>query len=378
MKYKWVVMAAFWLLIFSYGASWFSVAPILHDIETKYNVGHALSHLLLSIIGLFVVFFAWPAGHLVDKKGAKITASIGAIFMFIGFGSRAFLLHNYFELLVSTIIAGIGLAWILVALAPMMIQWFEKKASLAIGITSSGLFLGFSFGSIVSPYLFENHGFKGVFQFFALLVFISFVVWIIAGKDKGKLSGKRASFKEGMKQILTSKNALIYPLIGFFIVGATLSASALMPAMHSFGAMQKGVIISVMLLGCAIGAFSFPYVAHKYGVKKIASTVILLAIILWLSFYYVSSYAFLLIISFLFGVFLQAGWPIALHSQETEKGVTEENEGIASSLFISISNVGGAILPVLTGYFENDLKMAFMAVMAYLVLCFIAWVAIRR
>ncbi|MCD6222755.1 MAG: hypothetical protein J7K12_03625, partial [Thermoplasmata archaeon] len=75
---------------------------------------------------------------------------------------------------------------------------------------------------------------------------------------------------------------------------------------------------------------------------------------------------------------LQAGWPIALHSQETEKGVTKENEGIASSLFISISNVGGAVLPVLTGYLEKSIAMAFAGIAAYILACFILWIAVRR
>ena len=384
MKYKWVVMAAFWLLIFSYGANWFSVAPILDKIEIKYlqqyskEMQHVLSHLLLSIIGLFVVFFAWPAGNVVDKKGAKISALIGSIFMFIGFGSRAFLLQSYWSILAATIVAGFGLAWILVALAPMMIQWFEEKASLAIGITSSGLFLGFSFGSVVSPHIFDKYGLDGVFEFFALFSFISFLIWIVAGKDKKKLESRRTSFKEGIKQIMASKNALIYPFIGFFIVGATLSASALMPSLHNFDKFEKGNIISVMLLGCAIGAFSFPYIAAKYGIKKIASGVAILALLLWIAFYFISPYTLLLLISFLFGVFLQAGWPIALHSQETEKGVTKENEGIAASLFISLSNVGGAVLPVLTGYLERNMDIAFAGIAVYIIACFILWIAIRR
>lgn len=382
MKYKWIVLATFWLLIFSYGASWFAVAPILHNIETKYlqtysiSIQHMLSHLLLSIIGLFVVFFAWPAGHLVDKKGAKISSLIGSLFMLIGFGSRAFLLQNYWEILTSTIIAGFGLAWILVALAPMMLQWFEEKASLAIGLTSSGLFLGFSFGSVISPYILDKYGFNSVFKFFALLVLISFLIWTIAGKDRKKMEVKRISFREGIKQIMVSKNALLYPFIGFFIVGSTLSASALMPSLHHFK--EVGPLISIMLFGCAIGAFSFPYIAHKYGIKKIAFLVMLLAIISWALFYIISSYSFLLLMSFLFGVFLQAGWPIALHSQETEKGVTKENEGIASSLYISISNVGGALLPVLTGYLEKNVDVAFIGVAIYLIACLILWAFVRR
>ena len=55
----------------------------------------------------------------------------------------------------------------------------------------------------------------------------------------------------------------------------------------------------------------------------------------------------LVFVAFLFGACFQASWPLALYSQETEKGVTEANVGIAASLYISVSNIGAAVLPVI-------------------------------
>ncbi|MCD6513156.1 MAG: MFS transporter [Thermoplasmata archaeon] len=379
MKYKWVILATFWFMIFSYGANWFAVAPLLHDIETTFGIDHASSHLLLSIIGLFVVFFAWPAGSLADRKGLKITSTIGAAFMALGFGARAIFWNGYLPILITTMIAGIGLAWLLVALAPTMIEWFGKRSSLAVGIASSGLFLGFSFGSVTSPYLYRQGGLETVFIFFGILAVIAFIIWLVAGKDAKKTGKKKAKkFSEGLKEVLASKNAWIYPIIGFFIVGATLAASALMPRMHAFGDIEKGYIISIMLLGAAIGAFSIPHLASKYGVKKTSVAVSLLALLSWLLFYLDMPFFALMLVSFIFGVFLQASWPIALHSQETEKGVTAENAGIAASLYISISNIGGAVLPVITGWLENDINLAYMSIAVYVALFLIAWIAVRR
>ncbi len=382
MKYKWVILATFWFMIFSYGANWFAVAPLLHDIESSFNIGHALSHLLLSIIGLFVVFFAWPAGRLADKKGLKVASLVGAVFMAAGFGARAIFWNSYISLLTTTMIAGIGLAWLLVALAPIMIGWFKEKSSLAVGISSSGLFLGFSFGSVASPYLYSQGGFQSVFTFFGILAVLAFIIWAIAGKDAKKLKKKKEiKFSEGLKQVLSSKNAWIYPMIGFFIVGATLAASALIPSLPSvstLGLKEKGYMISIMLLGAAIGAFVFPHIASKYGIKKTSVIVSLLAFISWLLFYLNMPFFALMTISFIFGIFLQASWPIALHSQETEKGVTAENEGIAASLYISISNIGGATLPVITGWLENNINLAYISVAIYVLLFLIAWVAVRR
>jgi len=379
---KWAVLASFWLLIFSYGSNWFAVAPLLKDLEEIYDVGGAESHLLLSIIGLFVIFFAWPAGSLVDKKGPRMSAIIGALFMVLGFGGRVFFNESYLQLLLCTSIAGIGLAWILVALAPQMIQWFEEKASLTIGLTSSGLFIGFGTASFLSPYIKEAYDITSVYEFFAILCLISFIVYLILGKDKGKIEREKISFKEGIKSIFSSKNAIVYPLVGFFIVGTTLSASALLPkwlAEYGLEEIEGGKVISLMLFGCALGAFSFPYVASKYGVRKTTVLVALLSIIFWLPFFLeLTIYAYLCI-AFLFGMFLQASWPIALHCQETEKGVNEKNEGIAASLYISISNIGGAILPVIIGKIVDiSAKNAFISIIIFLVILLLLWSVVKR
>jgi hypothetical protein len=42
--------------------------------------------------------------------------------MAIGFGVRPWLLDSFYALLLSSVIAGIGLAWILVAMAPQMFR----------------------------------------------------------------------------------------------------------------------------------------------------------------------------------------------------------------------------------------------------------------
>jgi len=382
MKNRWGVLFAIWLLIFSYGASWFAVAPLLTDLEKEYGIGGAESHLLLSIVGLFVVFFAWPAGSIVDKKGPRASALIGSILMVLGFGGRALLNSTYVEILFFTAFAGIGLAWILVALAPQMIQWFDEKASLAIGLASSGLFLGFGTASFLSPYIKEGYGMDAVYRFFAFISFISFLVYFILGRDKGGMKRERISFMEGIRGVFSSSNAILYPLIGFLIVGTTLSASALLPKWLEENGMtetQGGNIIGLMLFGCALGAFSFPYIASKYGVKKTAVVTALLSILFWIIFY--PSYPFIIyiMVAFLFGVFLQASWPIALHCQETEKGVDERNEGIASSLYISISNEGGAILPVIIGKIADEsLRNAFFTILVYLIAFLILWSMVRR
>lgn len=381
-NYKWIISGVFWFIIFSYGASWFAVAPLLKDLEAIYGIGGAESHLLLSIIGLFVVFFAWPAGGIIDKKGPRVSVLIGSLLMVIGFTSRIWFNSSYIEMLIVTSIAGMGLAWILVALAPQMIQWFEDKASFAIGIVSSGLFIGFGAASLVSPFIKTVYGLNMVYIFFAMIDLISFIAYLVFGRDRKIIRKKSTRILEGLKDIFSSRNAILYSLIGFFIVGSTLSASALLPKMMlnmGLNELNGGQIISAMLFGAALGAFFFPYIAGKYGVKKTSLSVAVLSIIFWLIFYINLPFLLYVLIAFLFGVLLEASWPVALHCQETEKGVDEGNIGIAASLYISVSNVGGAILPVIIGRVaDNSIQNAFILLAVYLIVFTLLWSVVKK
>jgi len=397
--YRWAVVGLFWFVIFAYGANWFALSPMLGEFKTIFGITNTWqTPLLISLIGMFVIFFAWPAGSLIDRKGSKISISIGALFMAIGFGIRPWLLDSFYTLLLSSIIAGIGLAWILVAMAPQMLRWFpHKQASLPVGIAASGLFIGFGTGSLAMPLLVTITTKFYSFLLFGMIAVIAFFVWIIFARDnpptlpEERIEVKTMGFTEGMKNAIRSKNAYLYPIIGFFIVGITLVISHFIPMLYSSDPTVKkqgGYIAGFLLYGCALGAFTAPFAAKKYGMKKITLSVIGGAIILWLImfflFYTISydvtaiNWVFIVIIAFLFGVCFQASWPLALYSQETEEGVNEGNVGIAASLYISISNIGAAVLPVVFPILFPDNFSNFVGIFVGLLICFLVWFVVKR
>jgi len=389
--YRWAVVGIFWFVIFAYGANWFALSPMLKTFETKFLVPDWEAHLLISLIGMFVIFFAWPAGTLIDKKGPKLSISIGALFMALGFGIRPWLLNSFETLLLSSVIAGIGLAWILVALAPQMFRWFPAKhAGLPIGIGASGLFIGFGTGSLLMPLLTPDKSTAQVFNgflTFAILAVIAFFLWLIIAKDhpatppEERVKVEKMKFSQGMKQVFSSKNAYLYPFIGFFIVGITLVISAFIHQLYP--SKQGGYIAGLLLYGCAFGAFVAPFATKKYRVKKVTLTVVGGSILFWLILFALNQYTnitglLLVFIAFLFGACFQASWPLALYSQETEKGVTEANVGIAASLYISVSNIGAAVLPVIFPILFPTEIATFIAVLAGLIICVLLWAITKK
>ncbi len=385
-RYRWVVLGAFWFVMFSYGASWFATAPLFHHFMDEFSVSHATAAWLLSVIGLLVVFLAFPAGYLVDKKGPRVCTILGTFFMVIGFGIRPWMIHSYWTMLLSSIIAGFGLAEIMVSLAPVMLRWFPKKyASTPIGIGSSGLFVGFGTGILLSSMLVEKFSIQKMYLFYSLLCIIAFMLWFVFGKDspasppEEREKINKTGIVEGIKSITSSKLSYIYPLIGFMITGITITVSAFVPEYleNVLSSFELGLTTGLIFFGCAVGAFFCPILASKRKGKHIGFATILFATILWCVLFK-TPLGLVFITCFVFGFFLQGSWPIALSMQETEKGVNPSNEGAAAGMYMVGSNIGAALIPVAVGFASDNagIKGGAISILILFIFACILWLVV--
>lgn len=385
-RYRWVVLFAFWFVMFSYGASWFATAPLLHHFMDEFNVSHAAIAWLLSVMGLLVVFFAFPAGYLVDKKGPRAGTILGTFFAVVGFGIRPWMTGSYWTLLLSSIIAGLGLAAIMVSLAPVMLRWFPKRhASTPIGIGSSGLFVGFGTGILLSSILVEKFSIQKMYLFYSLLCIAAFIIWLVLGKDEPETLPeerkkiKKAGVTKGIKSITSSKLSYIYPLIGFMITGITITVSGFIPEYLGglLSTFELGLTTGLIFFGCAAGAFLCPILASKNKGKNIGFITVIAATILWCVLFK-TPLGLIFIACFIFGFFLQGSWPVALSMQETEKGVNQSNEGVAASMYMIGSNVGAALIPVAVGFASDNagLKGGAMSILAFFVIGCVLWLIV--
>lgn len=391
-RYRWVIVGASWLILFAFGANWLALAPMLTVFQTLFSIQVWQSNLLISLIGIFVILLAWPAGELIEKHGPKLSTSIEGFFMALGFGLRSFLLGSFPTLLLSSVVSGLGLAWILVALGPQLLLWFPKTdASLATGIAASGLFMGFGTGALAMPKLVPTQiqttydMFNG-FLVFGILAIAAFFIWLLAARDhppkppEARIEVPRMKFHEGIKHVFDSRNGYIYPIIGFFVVGMTVFNPAFLNRLYP--GQEGGYIAGFLLYGCAGGAFIMPFREKIVGLKRVTIVTMLVAIACWLTIgvsnSYEVSWLFLIPVAFLFGLCLNASWPLALYCQETEAGVSAANVGIATSVYTSVSNMGPAVLPVLFPLVFKTNALNFIAVLGALVLCVALWASIKR
>jgi MFS family permease len=224
------------------------------------------------------------------------------------------------------------------------------------------------------------------FLIFGILAIAAFFIWFLAAEDhppkppEPRTEVPRMRFHEGINHVFNSRNAYVYPMIGFFVVGMNLFTSAFLSQLYP--GTEGGYIAGLLLYGCAVGAFEIPFFTKRVGLKKVTVFSMLGAILFWLimlaSNSHEISWLYIVPIAFLFGFCMEASWPLALYCQETEVGVSEANVGIASSVYISVSNIGAAVIPVVFPLLFKTNFLSFIAVFSVLILCAGLWAIVKR
>ncbi len=138
------------------------VKPIaaLHGWEVK-----MVSRVFMLIIGTIGISAAF-GGMLVDKKGPKFVATLGACFYGVGvlLGGVALYIGNFWFLLIGYgVIAGIGNGLTYVVPIATLIRWFPDKRGLITGLAVMGFGFGAFFIGMIIPGLIVKVGVANAF-----------------------------------------------------------------------------------------------------------------------------------------------------------------------------------------------------------------------
>ncbi len=146
--------------------------------EPPYNLTDAQSALPYSIACIIFALIMMPAGRLQDKIGPKIVATVGAIFVGVGFfiaslagknpaGSFPFLIVGF------GIFVGMGIGFGYASATPPAIKWFpSEKKGLIVGIVVSGFALASLYVIPLTKYLLTLKDISFAFYSLGILFFL--------------------------------------------------------------------------------------------------------------------------------------------------------------------------------------------------------------
>lgn len=288
-RYRWVILATGFTVMFLTGGSRFSFGLVL--IPMTEELGWSRSTLTLA----FTVFMAAGAiglpvaGRLVDRYSLKWTMAGGAVLASLGIGLMAIVQSPWQVFIVYGLIYGLGNAGIANPTVGVMIsRWFERGRGIAVSAANSGS----SVGSLVIIVLFgaalSSIGWRTAYLLLGaanLFIMVPLVILAVRSRPGSARSVPSAAAREGLdafnggndettqplKKMLLSRPFLllvsIYVICGFqdFLVATHVVAFA---QDQGTGLVLAGNILALMGAMGFVGVLAGGWLADAIGPRK--------------------------------------------------------------------------------------------------------------
>lgn len=348
----------YWILNFTIGFGWFSLAPLIPNLMGQYSLSDPSSIvLLISLYGYTMVAFALLSGYISSRYSVSISLLLAAFISTVGLFFRAFS-GSYDILLVAQVVAAVAYPLAVGPVGAIAQSISPKRSHTIVGVSIGILFLGMSAGSFVTPTLFNALGsVHNVFLFEAALTFVPLVTLPVVLRSYPKdYAGKsmKGSFKPGMFKNWYIGLAISSLSVMFGSIAVTMLGNNKLPNPEALA----GVLSGLAFLGSALGAITLPPLFESIGKVRagmILTSLVSLVSIALLAYYlaYTTESSVLMMSYFMFGFFGNAFWSMAMTS--TTKYVKDPAQaGLSTSMFSVATNLGVAVVPVFLGGFVES------------------------
>lgn len=361
----------YWILNFTIGFGWFSLAPLVPNIMGQYSLSDPSQVvLLISLYGYTMVAFALLSGYLSAKYSVSISLMLAAVISSVGLFLRAFA-GTYDFLLVAQIVAAVAYPLAVGPVGSIAQSISKTKSHTIVGVSIGILFLGMSSGSFLTPTLYTTLGsVSHVFLFEAAVSLVALATLPIVVRSYPRdYAGKslKGSFKVGML-----KNWYIGLIISSLsVMFGSIAATELISHNFATALDLSGVLSGLAFLGSALGAIILPPVFESLGRVRagmVLTSLISLVAVGLLAYYlaYTTEATILMLSYFLFGFFGNAFWSMALTS--TTRYVKDPAQaGLSTSMYSVATNLGVAFVPVFLGSFFESNALPGIAIVAAMV-----------
>lgn len=176
---------------FAAGLNLFSVSPLLPQAIDEYGISRAEAGLLISMPMLVGAILGIPGGMLAARIGIKRAFMISWVSM--GLLSLSAITPNFYVLLVLRLSYGIGLALMVAANGPLVMQWFRGRQVLLINAGNTAILsMGVAASVAGAVPLAEILGWKTTLTVFAGVGVLGAIIWPLAPRDLSRDASRRA------------------------------------------------------------------------------------------------------------------------------------------------------------------------------------------
>lgn len=348
----------------------FSIPPVLPVMQAQFEVTYTNSALLMALFALMTLISAVPSGFIIQKHGERFVGLLGIGILFAGVLCSLFAV-NFFILLISRLIQGIGFGLVSVA-APSAIGRFipPQMMNISMGIWSTWIPVGSLIMFLFAPYIvtkFHTGTYWTILMIILILSFILYAIWIPSStKDEGE---KNELPKDAIKMEVQNKRiwivALTFATFTFSLFAFNTWISTYLVESSSMSLAHAAIIpaiISFFMIGSNLcGGWLLKRFENNFYVFAIPPLVMALV---WPTFLIDSQLIFYVsaaILGMIGGV-----TPTILFASAPKLAKRKETIGIAMSIIIIGENAGILIGPELFGILRDltgDFQASFWIIM---------------
>jgi cyanate permease len=291
---------------------------------------------------------------------------------------------NYTWVLVAQIGIAVGQPFILNAITTIAARWFPaSERATASGLGSLAMYFGILLGLALTPYLALRSGIPGMLTIYGVASVAAMLAFILFSRERPPSppcppdQESRSLVLDGLNKMIRQRDFIFLMVIFFVGLGAFNAVTTWIEQILSprhFTATQAGDAGGMMIFGGILGAVVIPLLSDKY--RKRAPFLLLAifgAAIGLVGITFVTSYALLLVFSFIFGFFLLSAGPVGF--QFGAEMTYPAPEGTSNGLLLLMGQVSGIAFILAMDSFKSSatgsMTLPLIALIGLMVLCLI-------
>ena len=346
---KWLIIAGFSLLLGVNQFLWLTFATIVISTEAHFGVNKFFANLLTLMFPIVFVLLAIHSGKVLDNIGYKKIVSLAALLMLIGSIIRWLGADYYWLVFAGQLLIAIAQPYITNAINQVTSDWFDKSQIATVtGVIMGGMFLATALGAFAPAPLIEAFGFSGMLLINVIITAVAVVGFLLVVAEKPKQQDSAISLHE-IESLLKNKRLWFISLAVFIAMGYFNGLSnwiAPILAPRGIDEATAGIITAMLIVGGILGALVIPLLSDYLQKRRIF---LILATLIGASatypLLYLTTGTTTLLLSFILGFFLLAGYPLLIAAAEDTVHASQAAKAVA--MLMMMGNLGGVMMVLL-------------------------------
>ena len=220
------------------GLNLFALSPLLPQAIEEYGISHWAAGMLVSLPMLVGAAIGLPGGILIARVGVKRAYMWAWVAMALL--ALAPIVPNFYVLLILRVAYGVGLALIVVATGPLVMQWFKPREMLVINSLNTAILSAGVAGSLAGAVpLAELLGWKMTLTVFSAVGVAGMVLWPAAPRDRGSGEERRPGIS--VREVFSVLRGRAVALLVAADMGIFIQYTALTTWLPTFYGEERGI-----------------------------------------------------------------------------------------------------------------------------------------